>query len=365
MPVRIIQVGLGPWGVDWAETVIPRVPEVVAVGWVEPNPTILDRVRSRLGARPDQCFSTLDAALLHIDSDAVLITANCAAHASLVALALGARKHVLVEKPFVSTVVQAIPLVDIADRYHLVLMVSQNFRFFPAAITAARLVSEQTLGRVSAAHVEFRRFVNYAPAEEDYGHYALPQPLLEELSIHHFDLMRMVLGQEPRQIYCTAWQPPGSSFREPPAAAATIIFDRGTVVTYRGNWLSAGEATPYGGEWHLECAEGEILWTCRGDRDLTLNGDHIVIRRRGQPAEPIGLPEMPSFGRRESLTTFARAVATGTVAPYASLGRDNIGSLVLMQAAIASAVTGCVTPVETRRPMAGARGSKVDRTSIG
>ncbi|OWK21471.1 hypothetical protein AJ88_23875 [Mesorhizobium amorphae CCBAU 01583] len=264
----------------------------------------------------------------------------------------------MVEKPFVSTIFEATHLVDVADRYRLILMVSQNFRFFPAAITAARLVREQALGMVSAVHIEFRRFVNYAPSAEDYGHYALRQPLLEELSIHHFDLMRMVLGQEPRQIYCTAWQPPGSSFREPPAAAATIVFDRGTVVTYRGNWLSAGEATPYGGVWHLECAEGEIVWSCRGDRDLTLNGDHVVIRRPGQPAVPIGLPETPSFGRRESLATFARAVETGTVAPYASLGRDNIGSLVLTQAAIESTVTGCVTPVETLRPVASARDSR-------
>ncbi|MER9658038.1 Gfo/Idh/MocA family oxidoreductase [Mesorhizobium sp. M0152] len=352
MPVRIIQVGLGPWGVDWAEAVIPRVPEVEAVGWVEHNPKLLERVRSRLGARPDQCFSTLEAALSHIDADAILITANLAAHASLIALALEAGKHVLVEKPFVSTIVEATHLVDMADRYDLILMVSQNFRFFPAALTAARLVREQALGTISTVHIEFRRFVNYAPAEEDY--YALRQPLLEDLSIHHFDLMRMVLGQEPRQVYCTAWQPPGSPFREPPGATATIIFDRGTVVTYRGNWLSAGEATPYGGEWHLECAEGEIIWTCRGDRDLTLHGDHVVIRRRGQPVVPIGLPEMPSFGRRESLASFARAVETGTIAPYASLGRDNIGSLALTQAAIASAITGCVTSVETIRPEASA-----------
>lgn len=349
MPTRIVQVGLGRWGLDWAETVIPQVPEVEAVGWVEPNPEMLERVRSRLGASPTQCFPTLDAALSHIDADAILITANVAAHASLVALALDAGKHVLVEKPFVSNLLEAEHLVNMAERNHLILMVSQNFRFFPAAITAARLVREQAIGPVGAVHVEFRRFVNYMPADEAYGHYALRQPLLEELSIHHFDLMRMVLGQEPRQVYCTAWQPPGSCFREPPAAAATIIFDQGTIVTYRGNWLSFGEETPYGGEWHLECAEGEILWTCRGDRDVSLDGDRVVIRKRGQPVLPIGLPEMPSFGRRESLAIFAHAVETGTVKPYASLGRDNIGSLLLMQAAIASATTGCVMPVENTR----------------
>lgn len=346
MPVRIIQVGLGRWGIDWAQTIVPRVPEVETMAWVEPNLKVLDRVKSRLGARQDQCFPTLDAALSHIDAQAILITANVAAHASLVALALEAGKHVLVEKPFVSSLLEAQRLVNEADRSGLILMVSQNFRFFPAAITAARLVKEQAIGPVGAAHVEFRRFVNYTPADEAYGHYVLRHPLLEELSIHHFDLMRMVLGQEPRQVYCTAWQPPGSCFRESPAAAATITFDQGTIVTYRGNWLSPGEETPYGGEWHLECAEGEILWSCRGDRDLTLDSDRVVIRRRGQPAIEIGLPKMQSFGRRESLANFAHAVETGIVKPYASVGRDNIGSLVLMQAAIESATTKAVVSIE-------------------
>lgn len=351
MATRIVQVGLGEWGANWAETVVPRVPGVEAIGWVDPNPEALERVELRLGARPDRCFPTLEAALSNIDADAVLVTADVRAHASLVEFALKAGKHVLVEKPFVSTTVEAERLADLADRYHLTLMVSQNFRFFPAAISAARLVREQVLGPVGAVRMEFRRFLNCMQPDESF--YTFRQPLLEDLGIHHFDLMRMVLGQEPRQVYCTAWQPHGSSFREPPAAAATIMFDRGTVVTYRGNWLSVGVETPYGGEWHMECAEGEIMWTCRGDRDVTLDGDQVRIRKRGHPIVPIRLPQMASFGRRESLATFARAVEIGTVAPFASLGRDNIGSLALMQAAITSATTGrviSVEPINSKRP---------------
>lgn len=345
MTTRIVQVGLGEWGADWAETIVPEVPGVEAIGWVDQNPEALKRAELRLGARTDQCFPNVEAALSNIDVDAVLITTDLRAHASLVELALETGKHVLVEKPFVSTTIEAERLADLADRHQLILMVSQNFRFFPAAISAAQLVREQVLGQVGAVHIEFRGSLNCTPAEESF--YVLRQPLLEGLGIHHFDLMRMVLGQEPRQVYCTAWQPQGSPFREPPAAAATIIFDRGTVVTYRGNCLSVGVETPYGGEWHMECAEGEIIWTCRGDRDVTLDGDQVRIRKRGQPAVPVGLPEMGSFGRRESLATFARAVENGVVAPFASLGRDNIGSLALMQAAVTSATTGRVVSVET------------------
>ncbi|MGX5805470.1 Gfo/Idh/MocA family protein [Bradyrhizobium sp. Arg314] len=345
MTTRIVQVGLGGWGADWAQTVVPQVPGVEAVGWVDQNPEALKRAEVRLGARPDRFFPTFEAALSTIDTDAVLITADVRAHASLVELALEAGKHVLVEKPFVSTTVEAERLADLADRYDLILMVSQNFRFFPAAISAARLVREQVLGPVGAVRIEFRRSLNCTPEEESF--YGFRQPLLEDLGIHHFDLMRMVLGQEPRQVYCTAWQPKGSPFREPPAAAATIVFDRGTVVTYRGNWLSVGVETPYGGEWHMECAEGEIIWTCRGDRDVTLDGDQVRIRKRGHPVVPVDLPEMGMFGRKESLATFARAVESGTVAPIASVGRDNIGSLALMQAAITSATTGRVISIET------------------
>lgn len=342
MPVRIVQVGLGRWGLNWAHTIVTRVAGIEAVGWVEADTKSLARAQAILNVPANRCFTSLSAALHDIDTDAVLITANVDAHAPLAEIAIAAGKHVLVEKPFTSTVDQARHLVDLADERGFVLMVSQNFRFFPAAAVAARLVREQVLGPVHSVNIDFRRFADYGPNDEGRIHYALRQPLLEELSIHHFDLMRMVLGQEPRQIYCCAWNPSGSKFREAPVGTATINFDGGAVVNYRGSWISAGKETAYGGEWHMECAEGEIAWTCRGDRDVSLNGERVMICRLQQAPAPVELLSTQYFGRTGALAAFAHTIENGSEPPFLSSGRNNIGSLVLMHAAIESAVTGKV-----------------------
>lgn len=345
MPVRIVQVGLGRWGLNWAHSVVSKVPNIEIVGWVDADKNSLLRAQAKLGLRSDRCFASLPNALAQLRVDAVLITANVDAHAPLAEIAIGAGKHVLVEKPFVAALDQARRLVELAERAGCLLMVSQNFRFFPAAMAAAQLVREGKLGFVNSVSVEFRRYVRYERGDEGYLHYNLRQPLLEELSIHHFDLMRMVLGQEPRSIYCCAWNPEGSEFREAPAGAAMISFDGGTIVSYRGNWISAGVETAFGGDWRMECPDGEIAWACRGDRDISLSGERLMIRRRGEEAEYVDLPAMPHFGRAGALAAFAQTIETGAEHPYLSSGRDNINSLALMQAAILSSASGKVVPI--------------------
>ena len=47
MTVRIIHVGLGGWGGNWARTAIPQVTEVEVVGLVDPSAATLEAVRSK------------------------------------------------------------------------------------------------------------------------------------------------------------------------------------------------------------------------------------------------------------------------------------------------------------------------------
>ena len=164
----------------------------------------------------------------------------------------------------------------------------------------------------------------------------LHQPLLADMSIHHFDLMRAMLGQEPVEVVCRAWNPPWSNFEEPAAAFATITFDGGAVVSYRGSWVSPGPKTPWAGEWRMECAGGEIAWTSRDN--LGASVDRVTVRPLGKRAHRLDLPALPQIDRAGSLRAFARAVASGKQ-PESS-GRDNLGSIRLMYAAIEASLTG-------------------------
>jgi predicted dehydrogenase len=340
LPLRIIQIGMGGWGQNWHLNILRPSADVEIVACVDSDPTMLALAQQRLALPAELCFSSVAAAIEGVASDAVLITASLPGHVPAALAALTAGKHVLVEKPFAPTLAEARRVVETADACGKVLMVSQNYRFFPAARVVAALVREGTLGPVGAVSIDFRRYANSAPAE-GHRHYTIDHPLLIDMAIHHYDLIRMVLGREPAQIACQAWNPPWSNFRDPAAAAATISFDGGLVVSYRGSWVSPAPQTPWAGEWRIECELGEIAWTSRGGSDIS--ADRVTVRKLGKNARRVKLPELPAIDRAGTLMAFVEAIANGQT-PESS-GRDNLGTLACMHAMIESANLGTPVPV--------------------
>src|SRR5215216_2113272 len=222
MSLRIVHVGLGGWGQDWEENALPRAKGIEPVAWVDADATTLTAARKRLALPADRCFPSLAAALDAVDAEAVLITTPVGAHVPVAIEAIAAGKPVLVEKPFAPTVAEARQAVEAAEARGLVLMVSQNYRFFPAPRAVADLIAGGEIGPVGAITVDFRRNVTAATGSP--RHLALAHPLLADMAIHHFDLMRMILGREPRSMSCQTWNPPWSPFAADAAATATVVF---------------------------------------------------------------------------------------------------------------------------------------------
>ena len=285
LPLRLLQIGMGGWGRSWATTVVPGLETVQAVGWVDAIPQALEEARVTLGLPEALCFGSLHDALEKMEADAVLITAPAVVHAPIAIQALEAGLHVLVEKPFAPTLQDARRVVEVAHARKRTLMVSQNYRFHPAPQLVARLIRDQRLGRVGAVHVDFRRDNMRVPPSSP--HLLWPQPLLLDMAIHHFDLMRFILGREAREMHCRAWNPAWSLYRDPASAVATIDFGEGAVVSYSGSWVSPGKVTPWAGEWRIECEDGEISFVSRGDVGVP---DAVRVRRIGKRPQRLQLP---------------------------------------------------------------------------
>jgi predicted dehydrogenase len=334
-PLRIVQVGMGGWGQNWAEIAIPRAGKAVeTVAWVDADPVCLATVQQGLKLAQKRCFPSLSAALESVEADAVLITTTIGGHVPIAVEALAAGKHVLVEKPFAPSLAEAERAVKAAEAAGRMLMVSQNYRFFPAPRAVRELLASGELGPVGSIAVDFRRDVIGLDRPR---HFALEHPLLVDMAIHHFDLMRMVLGQEPTRVSCHAWNPPWSPFAGEADGAATISFDGGAVASWRGSWVSPGEQTPWAGEWRIDCAEGEIRWTSRDDLGGS-SRDKVVVRTRTGKERTLTLPKVQPHGRAGALARFAESVQAG-IEPETS-GRDNLGTIALVHAAVASAAAG-------------------------
>ncbi|MBE3557973.1 MAG: Gfo/Idh/MocA family oxidoreductase [Ktedonobacteraceae bacterium] len=338
MIVRIIQVGMGGWGRNWTRYVVSRNTDVELVACVDPVPAMQELSQKEITLPANRYFTSLSEALARVDCDAVLITTSLEGHVPSALTALAAGKHVLLEKPFAPTIEEAQQVVAAAQQQNRVLMISQNYRFFPAVQAVRELVRQGMLGPLGNVSIDFRRYANTAP-KENHKHYTLWQPLLVDMSIHHFDLMRYIFGQEASQIFCQTWNPPWSNFATAPAATAAITFDGGTIVNYQGSWVSPGPQTSWSGEWRMEFARGEVIWESRGDTP-----DHVTLHLLGEQPQALALPEVPLTDRHGSLHAFVQAIRTGQE-PESS-GRDNLQTLALMLAAVKSATDGSLIKLQ-------------------
>jgi predicted dehydrogenase len=333
MTLPIIHVGLGGWGTSWATTIVAKNKDIETVAFVEIDPEALQKVQVLLHVPAERCFTSLEEALVATpQAEAVLITASLPGHVPSTRVALRAGKHVLLEKPFAPSVAEAQELVDLADAQGKLLMISQNYRYAPVVRAATKAIQAQAIGSIGSVSIDFRRYDNVQPFEV-HRHYKIWEPLLVDMSIHHFDLMRLVIGQEPRVVVCKTWNPSWSKYVESASASMTITFDGGAVVSYRGSWVSMGTQTNWTGDWHMEGEKGELTWSCRGDLP-----EYVKLRLLGEAVSTLELPKLTAIDRAGSLAAFVHAVQTNTV-PETS-GRNNLKTLALMFAAIESAKTG-------------------------
>ncbi|WP_449408721.1 Gfo/Idh/MocA family protein [Microbacterium maritypicum] len=343
MSVRLIHVGLGGWGGNWARNVVPNEALIEVAALVEPDERTRSAALADLGLPATLGFASLAAALDAVESDAVLLTTPAVTHAPLAREALAAGKHVLVEKPFAATAEEAAALVTAADEAGLLIHVSQNYRYYPAPQAARDLIASNAVGEVVAINIDFRQWDNDLPVGT-HPHYRFPHPLLHDMAIHHFDLIRMVTGEEARAVFAKSSAPSFSKYDDEAAAAVIIELDSGATVSYRGSWVSRGEPTAWAGEWRIDGSDGEISFTSRlggtedGAGDLVEVRDVATAERRALPLAVSGLVD-----RAGSLHAFAHDILTGESTGHH--GRDNVGSIALMEAATRSADSGLLEPV--------------------
>lgn len=342
--MKLIHVGVGNWGLDWEKHALPHVPEIERVAVVEPAEPVLQRARDELELADTACFRSLDDALAATDAELVLITTPMETHVPLAIQAMEAGRHVLVEKPFAPSVAEAKQAVEVAERTGRTLMVSQNYRFYPAPRTAARLATSGELGAAGNVAVAFRRWANDAAAGRAHRHYDYHHPLLFDMAIHHYDLMRMVLGQEAVEMWAKDTSPSWSRFTEEAASTLVVTFANGQTVTYSGSWVSPGEPTNWAGEWRMEFAEGELSWTSRGGYEEGTRGDRVCFRRLDGTVTEVPMETLPALGRSMGLRQLVEHIEAGTEPE--SAGRNNLGTVAIMEAAARSMETGRSEPVE-------------------
>jgi len=335
--VKLIHVGLGAWGGNWATHVLPNHPDIEVVGYVDMVAEKRELMSSRLKVPKEKFFVHMEDAFAATDADAVSIAVPIGLHEPLARQALEAGKHVVLEKPFAATMAEAKGLVALAEKQGKVLAISQNYRFYPAPQTIADLAGRGYFGRVTGAKIDFRR---NAFAERS-GNVNVPNPMLGDMAVHHYDLMRMLIGSDPVELTARSWNPPGSPYAMDASAAMILTFPNNVTVSYRGSWVDAGPQTAWAGEWQLDFERASMLWTARGEQPYQARRDFVQIRRPNTAVnDDVPLIDWPFHDRAGVLHALAETLRTGVEPPYFPNARNNLGTLATIEAALKSAANG-------------------------
>jgi len=182
MSVRIGQAGLGEWGRNLAR----NFAELADLAWIA-DPA--EGKREEYEARYPQArwAASLEEMVADPELEAVVIATPVPTHFELAKQALGAGKHVFVEKPPAMTGAEIDELVAIAGERHLVLMPGHLLLYHPGVQKLKELVGSGELGDVLCVYGNRQNLGRIRPYEN----------ALWSLGVHDLSVILFLLDEDP------------------------------------------------------------------------------------------------------------------------------------------------------------------------
>lgn len=136
---------------------------------------------------------------------------------------IAAGKHILSQKPFVTSIPFGREIIDLAARQGVTIAVNQNGRWAPHFRYITRVIEAGLIGEVIAAHFSVtwnHNWIAGTPFED------VQYVLLYDFGIHWFDLVNVFLqGRSPIRVYASAGHAKGQTVKPPFLSQAVIEFE--------------------------------------------------------------------------------------------------------------------------------------------
>jgi predicted dehydrogenase len=321
---RLIVIGVAGAGEWWVRGVAGASDVCTPVALVDVVPEHLARAVAANGLQGLPTFTHHAEALEAVPADGIVLVVPNHLHASIASAALERGLHVLSEKPLASTMEEARALLTLSQARGMVYVVSQNYRWTPQVAALRAALAAGAAGDLSYITYRFARNVALRGWRT-----AIPEILLEDMSLHHFDLLRHLTGREARRVIARTFRPPWAEVEGRPCAHVLMEFEGALEVAYTGSWAPREAETSWHGDAWFAGARGAIHFDGEGMPLLHVPGGSVTAL----PEAPLEHPGPP-----HALRAFCRAVQEGGE-PECSIV-DNIKSLALVHAAMASALRG-------------------------
>lgn len=325
MAFRVIVAGAGGVrGRDWMRE-IKSASAFELAACVDTNEEALHQSAGVHALSPAQCFPRLHDALQAIPCDAVVVSTPANLHTQACEEALKGGRAVLVEKPFTTSLHEAVRLVHLAEEKGLPLLVAQNYRYMRAFRTVRRLIQEGALGRVGLVTCQYYR----VPHEMVASLAGLKQSVLWGMGVHHLDALRYVLSERVEAVSADSFTLPWGELPEGASMRVMLQMENGARAYYSASYESSG---------HEFFERGQEFYARFTGERATLHLFHrwLVLCERKR---------LPRFIRRGARGASEEQVLLGQLeralqdSSYEAevTGRDNLQTMAVVEACLRSA----------------------------
>jgi predicted dehydrogenase len=326
---RAIVVGAGGIADAWFPPLAKEKVHVAAV-----VDLVKDRAEQRIGKYKLRAIASddLDKVLREVQADFAVDLTLPEAHCEVTCKCLKAGLAVVGEKPMASSMAEARRMVRTSEAAGRLFMVSQSRRWEPKHDALARTVASGAIGDLATLNCDFFLGAHFGGFRDE-----MPSPLILDMSIHHFDMARMIGGADPVRVYAEEFNPKGSWYKGDAAANCVFEMTGGARFAYRGSWCAEGCHTSWNGDWRIIGSKGTLIYD--HDRDPygeAVAGDEGFHR----PIKPVKIakPHVRFTGMHGALREMLAFLRTGR-RPQCEC-HDNIKSLAMVFAAIESSHLG-------------------------
>jgi len=224
--IRLGIIGCGRVAEERHFPALQYLPDIQVVAVADIDTDRLDFIANRYGI--EQQFSDYRALLDRANIDAVGILTPTQSHAEIGLAALGAAKHVMVEKPLALNLAECEQLIARGADSSCKMVVGLNLRWHRLLRRAREFIQNGKLGRIKAIRSVFTHYRSGENAPYWHRKRKLGGGIIFNEAVHHFDLWRYLLQIEVEQVF--AYTRP-SPYYEDETLVTNALLSNGVLAT--------------------------------------------------------------------------------------------------------------------------------------
>ncbi len=313
---RIALVGSGMMGCEHIRNLALFRDRAEIVGLMDPEPRSLrgaaaeiERSYGEGAAAAVPGFARLRDLLAETKPDAAILSSPNHTHAAALAELMAAGVAILAEKPLATTLNDALRLRDAAAAYAPLFWVGMEYRFMPPVARFVEQVHKGRPGRTVMLSIREHRFP-FLRKVGDWNRFARNTGgTMVEKCCHFFDLMRLILRDEPSRVFCSGSMDVNHRDEAYGGETPDILDNAFTIVDFRGGARAMLDLCMF-----AEGAESQEEISAVGDLgrlDVAIPGGSIVWSPRapkGAVEEPVPVdPAALAAGTHHGATYYQQA----------------------------------------------------------